>query len=531
MKLSSDLNRIFLLQSIPSAATQLSSLAGLARKYVTEKFPKNYFKHIYVDTARSVSEMKSKDAYNHNTQKIPYPSLTESIEISLDDPFNVKNWNISDPYLGIRRPVDKNYVCIYRDQDNRMQLYATCEYVTSKFRFKLATDSYIANVELANYINARFRRDFFQYYQHQHIETEIPKTMMKVIAQINNLNLENDADVDRMSQIIAATSRTPRMIRKKVNNMTGKTSYFLSDEREILTYMADVDVPATIIRNDMSEGEYLIEFTVQMSAWQINNFILSVRKDIYALSEYQKLFPKDCIVFGDKMTLPEDETEPDSMVLPLTEIPVLSGKMCTFIDDFGNEQIGSMTTNVLYTRPADAIDGAQVTINIFNSFPDEFKQLMPYLKKKLSSKAMSQLIHVRLLTRYGELDKDAGEFEVDYFNLSVKVPNVDSEVRCVLYINRLFYELLLDCAKNGAEYTNVSKFGTWDINPFGTYKIRALIKAEPKLYKAENSLRVMTPAGVGYVVLGEPTNCKIAARVCIGKDKKGNPITKEMKEI
>ena len=530
MRLSSDNNRVFLIQTIASASSQLDSLTGLARKYVTNKFPKHYFRHVYVDTGRTISERNKNDSYNQNAQKIPYPSLTESVEISLDDTFNVKNWHITDVYLGLRKPIDKNYVCIYRDQENRMQLYATCEYITSKFRFKIATDSYIANVDLANYINSRFRRDFFQYLPHQVIETEIPKTMMKIIADTNHLNLENAADMDKMSQIIAATSRTPRMIRKKVNNATGQVSYFLADDREILTVFTDLDVPAQIIRSDMAEGEYVIEFTIQMSAWQINNFILSVRRDLYMNSDFKKYFAKDCVIDNGEIVL-SDDTIKDAMVIPMedSKIPVLQGKMCNFRDGFGNEQIGSMICNALYTRPVNA--PPLEAIHILDSLPKEYKDHIPYYQKNLSTKAMTQLLYVRLLTNDGVLEEGV-DYTVDYYNLDITMHhNSDSEIRILVYINRLFYELLADCEKNGTEYTNLSKLGTWDINPFGTYKIRALLKSVSKTYKPEQCLRVMTERGVGYVVLDEPTDSRVAARVCVGYDKNNKPIIKEMKEV
>ena len=55
-----------------------------AKKYVLSKFPKNFFKHVYIDTAQTVSEQHVRERYNKTANKIP-SNVSITPEISLDD--------------------------------------------------------------------------------------------------------------------------------------------------------------------------------------------------------------------------------------------------------------------------------------------------------------------------------------------------------------------------------------------------------------------------------------------------------------
>ena len=107
--INNDKNNYAFVQSVASASTMISSVAYEAKKYVLSKFPKNFFKHVYIDTAQTVSEQHVRERYNKTANKIPYPSMGITPEISLDDTIGNMNkgMHLSSPNLYLRKELKR----------------------------------------------------------------------------------------------------------------------------------------------------------------------------------------------------------------------------------------------------------------------------------------------------------------------------------------------------------------------------------------------------------------------------------------
>ena len=55
--LDNEKNTVTMVQSVASASTMISSVAIEAKDFVVSKFPKNFFKHIYVDTSQTITQI------------------------------------------------------------------------------------------------------------------------------------------------------------------------------------------------------------------------------------------------------------------------------------------------------------------------------------------------------------------------------------------------------------------------------------------------------------------------------------------
>jgi hypothetical protein len=274
-------NEIKLVQSVASASTLLSSLTGEIREYIISKFPKGFFKAFYIDTSETVTAQNRNEKYNKNLNKVQYPSLSITPQISLDDPIGgmEKSNHISSPNLYLRNDLRGNYKKLVIDPSKKFSMFFTSDYLTTNFNFRITTNKYIQNVDMAHYLKSRFQVGFFQFLNKKYINTEIPKTYIKIIANILDLDPDNTDDMRKLRRYLISTGVLDESIKLKTNLSTGKVGFYVNELNNFLTLITDLDAPGSIIREGMSEGEYTISFRVQVSAWLPNAFIFSINKE------------------------------------------------------------------------------------------------------------------------------------------------------------------------------------------------------------------------------------------------------------
>ena len=217
--LNDDNNSINLVQPITSASTLLSSVTAQIKEYILSRFPKGLFKDIYIDTTESVTDQKRKEQYNQNANKIPYPSMGITPEISLDDPIGgmEKSFHISSPNVYLRKDIRGTYKNLLVDPKKKMSIYYTSDYITTNFNFRITTNSFIQNADLAYFLKSKFQLGIFQFLNNRHVQTEIPKTFIKIIADVLNLDLNNSFEMDQLRLYLIGTGTQDGLIQKKVN--------------------------------------------------------------------------------------------------------------------------------------------------------------------------------------------------------------------------------------------------------------------------------------------------------------------------
>jgi hypothetical protein len=263
-----DDNDIRLVQSVASASTLISSLTGEIREYILSKFPKNFFKSIYIDTAETIQAQNRNDKYNKGLNKLPYPTMGITPEISIDSPIEgmEKSPHLSSPNLFLRKDMKSFYKRILLDTEKKYSVYYTSDYITTNYNFRITTNKYIQNADLTYFMKSNFQQGFFQFLNDKYINTEIPKTYIKLISDIMGYNLDDSDDMTEMELYMISTGTHEDIVRKKINLMTGKTGFFVNEKSNLLTLFTDMEAPGSIIRDGMSEGEYTINFRVQVSA-------------------------------------------------------------------------------------------------------------------------------------------------------------------------------------------------------------------------------------------------------------------------
>lgn len=540
-----DNNNIRIVQSVADASNMLSSVAGCIKQFILKSFPAKIFKGVYIDTSETFIQKNINNLYNNKLDKIPYPSLTITPELTIDDPIGgmAKNPRESSPMSFLMRELHRNYCKLLEDPDGIFNCYFTTDYITSNFNIKISLNSYDQNIDMGLYLKSLFDFGFFNYLQDQMIETEFPKTFIKIISALKGLEITDQADMNILREYLISTGKRQGMIVKKISLNTGKTCFFFGEKQNLLTLFTDLDVPSSIIRNSKSEGEYVITFRVQVSCHMPNAYILSINKDKFK-TIYDDVELRDEIVYNKG-----EQIEIGSFTMTTINIGQNMYKSVKYFDNSDEDIIGQ---NIFY--------------EVFRSSglePVEFINMVPLLPKKFlkvhafynsygelpdvesASKIKLDLRKLMEINVYVNEDiYDKNDIEINYEDLTItfKKP-IDSDFAIGIFVNRLAMELaekemrensffLKDNAlmfvKVGAEYLSDSGYGNELITEEKYVKIYQFLY-EKEIYSTDilKSFRIMTQYGLGYFGLVDEGHPKASPfKICLGEDKYGNSIIK-----
>lgn len=509
-----------IIQSVASASTMVSSVAHEAKQYILSKFPKNFFRHIYIDTSNTVVQQNYNDKYNKNANKIPYPSMGITPEISLDDPIGAmqKGLHLSSPNLYLRRDVNRTYKKLVLDADDQFGIYYTSDYITTNFNFKIITNSFIQNTDTAFFLQSRFQRGFFQFVNSCPILTEVPKTFIRLISDIKGWNLDRPTDIDSLRLFLIGTSKQPECIQRRVNLSTGKNCFFLNELENLLVLFDDLDCPASINRENQVEGEYIITFRLQVSCWLPSAFIFSLKKKTIKQLEEETV---NLIDAGEPLESGFYSTT------VLTNQEILNRKETIYFEDnLGGEQIGQLIYHENFTYN---LQNAFPTIELMERLNENIQKVSAYGYSNLQLN-LSQLFSIKVFNYNGEISKD--EFEIDYETLTVHFTSQqETDIAVAVYMNRLLYESINKAMNDDVNYFNKNILTKMLLKIRGINK-KAFVKSFTSKTQYRNSdpskaLRIKTPYGIGYISL-VANNKTDGYRICVGYDKNNKPIIRKI---
>lgn len=515
-------DNLYIVQSTASTSTMISSLAHFAKGYILSKFPKNYFKQVYIDSAQTVSEINKNSRYNKTADKIPYPSLALSIEMSLDDPIagTEKSMHLQSPNLYIRKDIHRTQNRVIIDPENKIGIYYTSDYITTNFQCKIVTNSFIQNADTAFFVKSRFQNNFFQYVNNQSIMTEIPKSFIRVIADTHNWNLADPDEMDDLRLLLIGDSHTPDAVQKRVNQATGKECFFINEKQNLLVLVTDLDAPSTVARDAQVESEYQITFRMQISCYLPNAFIMSIDRKTFMGLNSRTVY--------DLNSEDQQDTGITSSAISASETfkKTLSKKDSILFDDNnGEEHTGILIYDEKYFHKLgeDTIS----EIKLMRKMKPEFKQVYSYAQ--YLNLELSSLIHLVVVSSDNYKNIENYDFDYDNFTLNLKSigPN---DVAVAVYVNRLLYDSIKEAMLTDNSYFNSGYLTSIYANASGLSR-KVMVKSfknKDEWWKSDPnmSLRVNTAYGIGYISLLDDDN-KDGYKICIGNDTDGNPIIKK----
>lgn len=524
MKIFSDNsnNNLYIVQSTASTSTMISSLAHFAKGFILSKFPPNYFKQVYIDSAQTISEINKNSRYNKTADKIPYPSLSMSVEMSLDDPIAgmEKSYHMQSPNLYIRKDINRTQNRIIIDPETKIGIYYTSDYITTNFLCKATTNSFIQNADLAFFIKSRFHNNFFEYANNENILTEIPKSFIRVIADTHGWNLSDPDEMDDLRLLLIGDSHSPDAVQKRVNQATGKDCFFINEKQNLLVLTTDLDAPSTIARDSQVESEYQITFRLQISCYLPNAFIMSIDRDTF-LGLNQR-------TVRELESSDQQETGITSSAVLVSETfnKTLAKKdTIQFYDNQQEEHTGILIYDEKYFHKLG--EDTIPDIKLMRKMKPEFKTVYSYAQ--YLNLDLSSLVHIIVVSSDNYQNIENYDLDYDSFTLSLNVIG-SADVAVAVYVNRLLYDSIKEAMLTDKNYFNSGYLTSIYANVAGSHKkimVRSF-KNKDEWWKSDPdmSLRINTAYGVGYISL-LPDNNKDGYKVCVGVDDNGEPVIRK----
>jgi hypothetical protein len=543
MKFYTDDNKVTLVQTVASANTFVSSITGIIKNRVLQAFPKDFFNgNIYTDTMESYLEHNRRDAHNSSLHKIAYPSMTITPTLSIDDPISGMNKNIlmSSPNFWLPKSTRDYMPTIISDPEDRFGIQFSSDYITLNIKFHIVVESFIQAANVGYWLKSRFMDETFKYLSNQMITVELPKTFVNIMAKILNLFgdqgelITNDEDMRTLELYLSQVGRRSGRIRKVTDMNTGKWCFMFGEKENLLTLFTDLDIPEQVIRESEANGEYEINFRVQVSAWQPNAFVMKIDK-----SKFQTIQTNQIIMSSVKSDM--SESNGSFFSVSIAEPISLDRKDAVYYNDSkGSEQIGQ---NVLHETFSFSSESGISHINFGYFLKPDLLRVHAFAKdlKSTGSFDMTQLLYV-VARSYSSNTPEVGT--VDYDNLCVDFAEpIDTDLVLDVFVNRAVYAVLIDKMNSDSFYSNSASLATVDL----TYVddgyvdsdgnvVSKTVTAKARVYSFQSeeelsstdinkSLRVNTPYGIGYIgLVMEGTSTASPFKICAGTDKYGNSI-------
>lgn len=527
-----DSDSVSIVQSIASASTLISSVTSATKNYIISNFPQDFFKHIYVDSSEMITQAKENYRYDQILDKIPYPSLSIVPEFSLDDPIGgmQKSLHFASPNLFLRKNMRQVYKTLLIDPHEKIQIYYTSDYITTIFNYKITTNTYMSNIDIAYYLKSKFQADMFRYLADQVLQTEIPKSFIKCIANLKGLDISKPGDMNKLRLYLIGSDRRENLIEKKVNLATGKVCFFINDIVDFLTLFSQLDASASVIHEEQIEGEYQITFRFQVSTYLPNAFIMKIDRGVY------EGLPED---IQDSLTSEKDQQDSGFYeTTPMLSIKTKAQATEKLASEWKTNSGEIVTGQQVYHEVYRYEHGVGISeVNLLNTISPEFNKVHALLTSEfLKGYDLSGLLNVRIVNIKGEVSKSEYTFDFDNMLVKFKDPNyITSDILVEIFMNREFFAAILEAAKSKKKYFN-SNFLSTIIGMIDSKRVRFIVRSFVKdqdmfSTNPETMLRVQTNYGPGYVSLkdiSETNSEKDLYRICIGYDSENKPIIKTL---
>ena len=540
MKFYKENNNLFLISDIASAVTEVSSVVGHIHNMIISNFPKNYFKHIRVDTGESFIAQNQNDLYNKNLNKIRYPAITVLPEIMLDNPIDVvRLLPRSGSNVFVFKNLRTSYPCLAIDPEDRFAIYYTYSPMTVNVNFKITLNSFIQAMNCASWLKTKFNDNMFKYYHDRLINVELPKTYIKIIAEIlgkldsSGSIIENSEEMKDIELFLSAISKSDHRIIKKKDLATSKVGFYFAEKENLLTLFTDFDIPTQVIRDQGVESEYEINFKVQTTFNLIDSFIMSVNKDVF------KPIMKNTALVNEIQNGVNDSGV-DFLQVTLSNIVNADYKDTIYMpDENGNktDNIGQNIVHETYTYNG---------VNELSSI-DLTKLLQPDLLRvhafaKDNGFNLRELLYIQVNFKYFDVQN-----EIDYNDLTVTFSDpIRSEFILNVYLNNNAFNVLFSAMKKNSFYFSQNAMSSLSVvyqsgidgsgNPIlSKHKIRIYkFKNLTEQYKQDinKSLRIMTIYGIGYIgLVAENDPLASNVKICLGYDQFNKPIIRALELV
>ena len=281
MEINNNIMSCFISTSISSV---VGNLTTVARDYVIGKFPKNYFKDVYVTTTLASSELRETDD-DVKKKRLPILSIKPTYMPSSSDTLmeSYPRWRRGGKSY-MFRDTRSRYYPVFFDDINNLYIWAIPSRIKINFEIKVKVASGMQQMDLTHYLRQRMGSSGYSFLNDMRLDTEIPKTIIKSMAALGNVDVTNNDEVLEFLSYLKQYSNGS--ITKKTNLSSGNPMYHFQYGSNVMTHM-ESGAEGENEKISMTDKEGNVTFAFSLESWIPGQFILEAANEIpYNEEEY-----------------------------------------------------------------------------------------------------------------------------------------------------------------------------------------------------------------------------------------------------
>lgn len=272
----------------------LGSLTSFSTAFFINKFPKGFFKNIFItDSLNSINMDNDKDVQKYST---PFVSFKPELSYESNFTETLPYWYTSTRYLasGSRK---KGYYPVLQDNDNGIFIHSIPTRIKVNFSIKIKVPTAMFMYNTLHYIQSNFQINDYEYVNDVRFQTEIPKIMMLNLAETLGYDLSTIEGRETFNNYLSEKSFNG--ITENINLASGNNNYAFNFISNVLVNYPEVASGDKNVKNLIVDNG-IISFMYSMELWIPNKFIIELPNNRQELSStYEEETPeKDTYKFN-----------------------------------------------------------------------------------------------------------------------------------------------------------------------------------------------------------------------------------------
>lgn len=263
-------NQYFFGRANAEIHTIMGCACGFVKDYLVNAFPTNYFRNYFISTRLGAYEVNVESNELLKQRKTPILSIQPRFDFGLDS--NIMGL-MSNPFYThsmFFRNLHQNYPIVLHNDEDGYTIAATPDRYKVDFEIKIQVNSYLKLLRLANFVRRRLWMNRPFYVNNVAFETEIPKSMIKILLDEKNVDKNNPESVKEFHEYIERFSKNTVSFKKVLS--TGNNAHTYKYVTDVLCRIESVSNDE-YTRNNQIEEDPTITIGMWIEFWAPATYI------------------------------------------------------------------------------------------------------------------------------------------------------------------------------------------------------------------------------------------------------------------
>jgi hypothetical protein len=254
----------------------MSMVTGFAKDFILNYFPEDFFKDIYITTTAASNQLSGLEDDEIPVKQYPQLSIQPGYNVNYDEatggPFPM--WRRGHYMVYHNRPNSYGSINVFYNDEDQLSIYSIPQRVSFSFDYKIKVESFLHKIDIVNLLRQHLQDNEKFFWNNVNFESQLPNTIVQIIADAKNYDLNEPDEVDDFLKYLKQFSRNH--IVEKIYEASGQRVFSYDFASNILISVTSPPEADTKSKEkiDMADGREIIEFSLNMDLWIPNNFVM-----------------------------------------------------------------------------------------------------------------------------------------------------------------------------------------------------------------------------------------------------------------